>query len=50
MADKPKKCAHPICTCVPREGDNYCSDACKDAAGLTDIECACPHPDCGGHA
>ena len=45
-----KKCAHPICTCPAREGDSYCSDACKTAGSTTEIECNCRHSGCGGKA
>jgi len=50
MADNQKKCAHPICTCNAREGDKYCSEACKDAGGTTEIECSCGHPGCKAQA
>jgi hypothetical protein len=42
-----KKCAHiPRCCNVPH-GQQYCSQACRDA-GSEDVEiaCQCDHPQC----
>jgi hypothetical protein len=43
------KCAHEGCNCqVPPHGQygKYCSEHCKDAAGMTQLRCGCPHPEC----
>jgi hypothetical protein len=40
-----KKCAHPSCNCIPKEG-KYCSTFCEGQAGNPDIECGCGHPAC----
>jgi len=42
------RCAHPKCTCPVGEGEQYCSQACSDAAESTsgNDRCACPHPQC----
>jgi hypothetical protein len=44
------QCAHPKCTCPVEEGEQYCSQACSDAAEGTsrNDRCACPHPKCAG--
>jgi hypothetical protein len=44
------RCAHPQCTCPVEEGEQYCSQACSDAAEGTsrNDRCACPHPKCAG--
>ncbi len=43
MADPatPKKCAHPICSCPPAPGSDYCSEYCQKAVE-TEIRCGCP--------
>jgi hypothetical protein len=44
-----KKCAHAICTCNARQGDNYCSDHCAKDTGVEPSQggsCGCGHPDC----
>ena len=43
------KCAHPACMCiVPEDGEygDYCSEHCKDAGDMAEIECECGHPAC----
>ncbi len=40
------KCAHPACSCATEKGNTYCSQSCKEAAGLTEIACQCGHPNC----
>lgn len=46
MPDKTTKCAHPACKCQAPEGENYCSESCKDAADMTEIACNCEHDVC----
>jgi hypothetical protein len=46
MADKLEKCAHPICTCMAREDNKYCSAYCEDAKDTTEIACNCGHTTC----
>ncbi len=42
------KCAHPKCTCPVSDGQQYCSQACSDAAegGSLSNNCGCSHPEC----
>ncbi len=44
------KCAHAACNCVPAEGNEFCSDVCRDAKGMTELVCQCQHSDCQGKA
>jgi hypothetical protein len=46
MADKPKKCKHPVCRCDAREGSDYRSAYCEGVGTMNDIECKCGHPGC----
>lgn len=43
------KCAHASCKCLlsakGKYGD-YCSEYCKENAGLTELRCQCEHADC----
>jgi hypothetical protein len=41
-----KKCAHPSCNCIPKEGKSYCSTYCEGQAETADIECSCGHGGC----
>jgi hypothetical protein len=34
------------CDCVVPEGEEYCSEYCKEHEGHTGHECGCGHPDC----
>jgi len=43
-----RKCAHPACSCVPPEGETYCSTTCEDSKSLTELACQCQHPQCRG--
>jgi metallothionein len=43
-----KRCAHPACSCVPPEGEAYCSTNCQDAKDLSELACQCDHPGCQG--
>lgn len=46
------RCGHAPCTCAPRPGDPYCSDACREAARAGSpaggAGCRCQHPGCHG--
>ena len=45
----PKKCAHPACKClVQKDSPNgdYCSEHCKEVAGMSELRCDCKHPTC----
>lgn len=48
MADEESanKCAHPICTCTVADDDKYCSEYCRDAKDITEINCGCEHAGC----
>jgi hypothetical protein len=46
-----ENCRHAGCACHAREGDDYCSDYCKDHGEHLDGEshlCACGHASCPG--
>jgi hypothetical protein len=48
MADF-EKCAHPACQCkVSNDGrfGKYCSESCKEKAGLSELTCQCGHAAC----
>jgi hypothetical protein len=48
MANQEKtKCAHMPCLCGVARGQEYCSEACRDA-GSEDVEiaCQCGHASC----
>jgi len=45
-AESTKKCAHTPCQCPAPSGEEYCSTHCKNAAGGTETNCSCGHPDC----
>lgn len=49
MSD-PKKCSNPACSCVPANGENFCSTHCEATKGTTEIMCQCGHPGCRGDA
>ena len=44
------KCDHPACSCIPNNGERYCSATCADAKTLTELACQCDHPQCRGEA
>jgi hypothetical protein len=48
--NKGKKCAHPACSCVAREGSKYCSQYCQDSGGTMEISCGCGHKGCAVEA
>jgi hypothetical protein len=43
-----KKCGHEMCRCTVAENERYCSDYCKDATEVKEVEiqCDCKHPAC----
>ncbi len=41
-----KKCAHPSCNCVAREGSEYCSEYCETEGKVTKVTCNCGHMGC----
>ena len=41
-----KKCAHPSCRCIAKEGSDYCGTYCEGEAKTADILCNCGHPQC----
>jgi hypothetical protein len=46
---QPIKCAHPACACVvPENGPHgkYCSDHCKEAGQISELQCGCQHLEC----
>jgi hypothetical protein len=43
-----KKCAHECCGCMTTE--KYCSEVCKDAGKMIELNCHCHHPGCTGGA
>ena len=47
--DKPKKCANPVCTCIPDDKSKYCSAHCEGQAGRVEVMCRCGHDECGGN-
>jgi hypothetical protein len=42
------KCAHTACRCMVPEHERYCSDYCKDAQDVNDVEIQrdCMHEPC----
>jgi hypothetical protein len=42
------KCAHEQCKCQVSSTEEFCSDYCKDATEIEEVElqCACGHPAC----
>jgi hypothetical protein len=45
--NKKKKCAYIPCLCDVAEGEEYCSEPCRDAGSdNVEIECQCDHPQC----
>jgi hypothetical protein len=46
----PKKCANPVCSCVPPDGSKYCSAHCEGLADKIEVVCQCGHGHCGGKA
>ena len=44
-AEPARKCAHPVCSCVPASG-KYCSTQCEAMEKTPDIDCTCGHAGC----
>lgn len=42
-----KKCANPACSCVPPQGEKFCSPHCEAVKGTPEVICQCGHPACG---
>ncbi len=42
----PRKCAHPACFCTVETGNKFCSDHCRDAHGMIELNCQCCHAGC----
>jgi len=47
MSDQ-KKCGNPACSCVPPQGEKFCSAHCESVKGTTEVACQCSHPGCKG--
>lgn len=45
-----KKCANPVCSCIPTDDTKYCSAHCESMDGKTEVVCTCGHPGCRGDA
>jgi hypothetical protein len=45
-----KKCANPVCSCVPEKGEKYCSAHCEGLGTQTEVVCKCGHGHCAGEA
>lgn len=50
MSENKKKCANPVCSCVPTGKNKYCSAYCEGTAGQTVVICHCGHEECAGNA
>ncbi len=49
MANNPKKCANPVCSCIPTDKSKYCSAHCEGNGNRAEVVCHCGHADCGGN-
>jgi hypothetical protein len=49
MADDPKQCKNPVCTCPPQPGGKYCSASCEGAGDTIELDCDCGHEECAGN-
>jgi hypothetical protein len=45
-----KKCANPACSCIPADGQKFCSAHCESIKGSVEAICDCGHPACKGDA
>jgi hypothetical protein len=45
-----KKCANPVCSCVPAKGEKYCSAYCEGLHNKVVVMCHCGHDHCDGAA
>ncbi len=43
------KCAHPVCNCLVKPGEKYCSAQCAAMEKTPDLTCECHHPGCKGN-
>jgi metallothionein len=43
-----KKCANPACSCIPPDGQKFCSAHCESLKGSVEAMCDCGHPTCKG--
>jgi hypothetical protein len=55
MQDDSKKCAHFACGCLTESGEDYCSEACRNAGWEDDprthgTPCSCGHAGCAAGA
>jgi hypothetical protein len=41
-----KKCEHPSCKCMAKEGAKFCSTYCEGKGDSPDIRCDCGHTAC----
>ena len=41
-----RKCGNPTCSCIPANGEEFCSTHCEGIKGTTEIMCQCGHPGC----
>jgi hypothetical protein len=48
ISESRRKCAHDQCKCEVSSTERFCSDYCKDAAEIEEVElqCACGHAPC----
>jgi hypothetical protein len=47
MKKNVKQCAHPACSCMVAEADEFCSKYCEDAGREeVEISCDCGHKGC----
>lgn len=46
--EKVKKCKHAGCSCMAPDGNDYCSQTCKDSKNVIELTCQCRHPQCSG--
>lgn len=43
-----KKCANPVCSCIPPEKEKYCSAHCEGMGDKVEVMCGCGHATCSG--
>ena len=48
VSESRRKCAHEQCKCQVSSTEKFCSEYCKDAAEIEEVElqCACEHSPC----
>jgi hypothetical protein len=42
-----KTCAHPACSCIAPEKQEYCREICRDSKNVSALACYCDHPAVG---